>query len=105
MIHFKFVGIKDMHNIYYLGLSGERSLPFGLLVIYIYHCKCWEWTKDYVFYYHYLTQCIFLFIYASMENESAHDIVIASVTSKDSDKLPQLGILPQPSLGKQQVWK
>ena len=32
MIHFKFVGIKDMHNIYYLGLSGERSLPFGLLV-------------------------------------------------------------------------
>ena len=21
-----------MHNIYYLGLSGERSLPFGLLV-------------------------------------------------------------------------
>ena len=34
MIHFKFVGIKDMHNIYYLGLSGERSLPFGLLVYY-----------------------------------------------------------------------
>ena len=33
MIHFKFVAIKDMHNIYYLGLSGERSLPFGLLVI------------------------------------------------------------------------
>ena len=33
MIHFKFVGIKDMHNIYYLGLSGERSLPFGLLVV------------------------------------------------------------------------
>ena len=32
MIHFKFVGIKDMHNIYYLGLSGERSLPFRLLV-------------------------------------------------------------------------
>ena len=32
MIHFKFVGIKDMHNIYYLGLSGERLLPFGLLV-------------------------------------------------------------------------
>ena len=32
MIHFKFVGIKDMHDIYYLGLSGERSLPFGLLV-------------------------------------------------------------------------
>ena len=32
LIHFKFVGIKDMHNIYYLGLSGERSLPFGLLV-------------------------------------------------------------------------
>ena len=31
VIHFKFVGIKDMHNIYYLGLSGERSLPFGLL--------------------------------------------------------------------------
>ena len=23
-----------MHNIYYLGLSGERSLPFGLLVFY-----------------------------------------------------------------------
>ena len=23
-----------MHNIYYLGLSGERSLPFGLLVYY-----------------------------------------------------------------------
>ena len=22
-----------MHNIYYLGLSGERSLPFGLLVL------------------------------------------------------------------------
>ena len=35
MIHFKFVGIKDMHNIYYLGLSGERSLPFGLLVLII----------------------------------------------------------------------
>ena len=35
MIHFKFVGIKDMHNIYYLGLSGERSLPFGLLVRYV----------------------------------------------------------------------
>ena len=35
MIHFKFVGIKDMHNIYYLGLSGERSLPFGLLVLLI----------------------------------------------------------------------
>ena len=33
MIHFKFVGIKDMHNIYYLGLSGERSLPFELLVL------------------------------------------------------------------------
>ena len=33
MIHFKFVGIKDMHNIYYLGLSGEPSLPFGLLVV------------------------------------------------------------------------
>ena len=33
MIHFKYVGIKDMHNIYYLGLSGERSLPFGLLVV------------------------------------------------------------------------
>ena len=32
MIHFKFVGIKDMHNIYYLGLSGELLLPFGLLV-------------------------------------------------------------------------
>ena len=32
VIHFKFVGIKDMHNIYYLGLSGERSLPFVLLV-------------------------------------------------------------------------
>ena len=29
---FKFVGIKDMHNTYYLGLSGERSLSFGLLV-------------------------------------------------------------------------
>ena len=24
-----------MHNIYYLGLSGEPSLPFGLLVIII----------------------------------------------------------------------
>ena len=24
-----------MHNIYYLGLSGERSLPFGLLVFYM----------------------------------------------------------------------
>ena len=24
-----------MHNIYYLGLSGERSLPFGLLVVYL----------------------------------------------------------------------
>ena len=35
MIHFKFVGIKDTHNNYYLGLSGERSLPFGLLVIYL----------------------------------------------------------------------
>ena len=35
MIHFKFVCIKDMHNIYYLGLSGERLLPFGLLV-----CTC-----------------------------------------------------------------
>ena len=22
-----------MHNIYYLGLSGERALPFGLLVM------------------------------------------------------------------------
>ena len=22
-----------MHNIYYLGISGERSLPFGLLVL------------------------------------------------------------------------
>ena len=22
-----------MHNIYYLGLSGEQSLPFGLLVM------------------------------------------------------------------------
>ena len=32
MIHFKFVGIKDMHNIYNLGPAGERSLPFGLLV-------------------------------------------------------------------------
>ena len=34
LIHFKFVGIKGMHNtyMYYLGLSGERSLPFGLLV-------------------------------------------------------------------------
>ena len=32
MIHLKFVGIKDMHNIYYLELSGEQSLPFGLLV-------------------------------------------------------------------------
>ena len=30
---FKFIGIKDMHNNYYLGLSGERSLPFGLLVL------------------------------------------------------------------------
>ena len=25
-----------MHNIYYLGLSGERSLPFGLLVSFYY---------------------------------------------------------------------
>ena len=33
MIPFKFVDIKDMHNIYYQGLSGEQSLPFGLLVI------------------------------------------------------------------------
>ena len=33
VIHFKFVAIKDMHNIYYLGLSGEQSLPFGLLVL------------------------------------------------------------------------
>ena len=31
LIHFKFVDIKDMHNTYYLGLSGELSLPFGLL--------------------------------------------------------------------------
>ena len=27
------VGIKDMDNIYYLGPSGERLLPFGLLVL------------------------------------------------------------------------
>ena len=39
MIHFKFVGIKDMHNIYYLRLSGERSLPFGLLVYITVLCK------------------------------------------------------------------
>ena len=31
MIHFKFVGIKDMHNIYYLGLSGEHRCPLGYL--------------------------------------------------------------------------
>ena len=24
MIHFKFVGIKDMHNIYYLGLCNDN---------------------------------------------------------------------------------
>ena len=33
MIHFKFVGIKDMHNIYYLGLSGEHHYPLGYLFI------------------------------------------------------------------------
>ena len=32
LIHFKFVGIKDMHNIYYLGLSGEHRCPFGYLL-------------------------------------------------------------------------
>ena len=31
LIHFKFVGIKDMHNIYYLGLSGEHRCPLGYL--------------------------------------------------------------------------
>ena len=38
MIHFKFVGIKDMHIINYLGVSGERSLSFGLLVLLV-TCK------------------------------------------------------------------
>ena len=28
---FSFVGIKDMHNIYYLGLSGEHGCPLGYL--------------------------------------------------------------------------
>ena len=45
MIHFKFVGIKDMHNIYYLGLSGERSLPFGLLVDLV-----MSWLKLFLFF-------------------------------------------------------
>ena len=34
LIHFKFVGIikfKDMHNIHYLGLSGEHRCPLGYL--------------------------------------------------------------------------
>ena len=31
LIHFKFVGIKEMHNIYYLGLSGEHRCPLGYL--------------------------------------------------------------------------
>ena len=31
LIHFKFVGIKDTHNIYYLGLSGEHRCPLGYL--------------------------------------------------------------------------
>ena len=31
LIHFKFVGIKDMHNIFYLGLSGEHRCPLGYL--------------------------------------------------------------------------
>ena len=33
LIHFKFVGIKDMHNIYYLELSGEHRCPLGYLLI------------------------------------------------------------------------
>ena len=42
MIHFKFEGIKDMHNIYYLGLSGERSLPLGLLVFHVFEMSLTE---------------------------------------------------------------
>ena len=34
LIHFKFVGIKDMHNIYYLGLSGEHRCPLGYLLLF-----------------------------------------------------------------------
>ena len=35
LIHFKFVGIKDMHNIYYLGLSGEHRCPLGYLFYFV----------------------------------------------------------------------
>ena len=38
LIHFKFVGIKDMHNIYYLELSGEHRCPLGYLLLYV-RCK------------------------------------------------------------------
>ena len=33
LIHFKFVGIKDMHNIFHLGLSGEHRCPLGYLFL------------------------------------------------------------------------
>ena len=46
MIYFKFVAIKDMHNIYYLGLSGERSLPFGLLVFVFFSFAFLVWKFD-----------------------------------------------------------
>ena len=44
MIHFKFVGVKSIHKVYYLGLSGERSLPIGLLVLSSIDTR--RWHKD-----------------------------------------------------------
>ena len=32
LFDFEFVGIKDMHNIYYLGLSSEHRCPLGYLL-------------------------------------------------------------------------
>ena len=34
---FKLVGIKDMHNIFYLGLSGEHRCPLGYIVLKLVH--------------------------------------------------------------------
>ena len=80
LIHFKFVGIKDMHNIYYLGLSGERSLPFGLLVLYKIwtHGGCLPMSQGCIHVYdHYFHKDYLL------HNRLANQIQIARGTSMD----------------------
>ena len=55
-----------MHNIYYLGLSGERSLPFGLLVLF---WNSLDLQKKKIFFFHVKIKKIHVKIYRIEEPE------------------------------------